>query len=143
MTALVHPDDRGTLTDLATQIALLEDGQTAQVRYRTADAMGRERWVNRCVTPFRRDHSGALVEVLAVVRDVTELVDAEVALRRAAHHDSLTGLPNRAHLVETLGAALTQAARTGNEVAVLFIDLDGFKQVNDTGGHSAGDVVLR
>ena len=141
--ALVHPDDRRVVTDLTTEVRMLEDGQTAQARYRTLDATGRERWINRCVTPFRRDEAGAPVQALAVVRDVTELVLAEVALKRAAHHDSLTGLPNRAQLVQILGAALTQAADTGNEAAVLFIDLDGFKQVNDTGGHSAGDVVLR
>lgn len=142
-TALVHPDDRGTVIALAAEVRELEDGETAQARYRTTDATGRERWVNRCVTPFRRDQAGTLVQALAVVRDVTELVEAEAALTRAAHHDSLTGLPNRAQLVQTLGAALTEAADTGEEVAVLFIDLDGFKQVNDTGGHSAGDVVLR
>jgi diguanylate cyclase (GGDEF)-like protein/PAS domain S-box-containing protein len=142
-TALVHPDDRGAVIALAAEVRGLDDGQTAQARYRTTDATGQERWVNRRVTPFRRDQAGTLVQVLAVVRDVTELVEAEAALTRAAHHDSLTGLPNRAQLVQTLGAALTEAAGTGGEVAVLFIDLDGFKQVNDTGGHSAGDVVLR
>ena len=141
--ALVHPDDHRVVADLATEVRTLEDGQTAQARYRTQDATGQERWIDRRVTPFRRDEAGALVQALAVVRDVTELVHAEVALKRAAHHDSLTGLPNRAQLVEILGAALARAADTGSEAAVLFIDLDGFKQVNDTGGHSAGDVVLR
>lgn len=141
--ALVHPEDRHVLNELVDEVRTLEDGRTAQARYRTADADGRGHWVNRCLTPFRRDERGHVVQVLAVERDVTELVRAEEALTRAAHHDSLTGLPNRAHLVQTLGTALTQAAETGDEAAVLFIDLDGFKRVNDSGGHSAGDVVLR
>lgn len=143
MTALVHPDDHGVVTRLSAEVRMLEDGQTAQERYRIMDAAGRERWVNRCVTPFRRDEAGALIQVLAVVRDVTELVHAEAALHHSAHHDSLTGLANRAQLVQTLGSALIQAADTGLEAAVLFIDLDGFKRVNDTGGHSAGDLMLR
>ncbi|MGZ4639992.1 MAG: diguanylate cyclase domain-containing protein, partial [Actinomycetes bacterium] len=64
------------------------------------------------------------------------------ANRELATHDNLTGLPNRTVLVERLDAALTRSARNGREIAVLFCDLDGFKRVNDTGGHAAGDAVL-
>jgi GGDEF domain-containing protein len=69
-------------------------------------------------------------------------VQAEDRLTYAALHDDLTGLPNRALLVERLDAALTRSGRDGREVGVLFCDLDGFKNVNDTGGHAAGDAVL-
>jgi len=64
-------------------------------------------------------------------------------LTHAALHDDLTGLPNRALLVDRLDAALTRSGHDQREVAVLFCDLDGFKFVNDTSGHAAGDQVLR
>ena len=82
------------------------------------------------------------MEILGVLRDITEVVQAEEQLSHDALHDSLTGLPNRALLVDRLEAALSRSAREGAEIAVLFCDLDGFKEVNDTAGHAAGDAVL-
>ncbi len=69
-------------------------------------------------------------------------MQAEEQLSHDALHDRLTGLPNRALLVDRLEAALSRAAREGAEFAVLYCDLDGFKEVNDTAGHAAGDAVL-
>ena len=92
--------------------------------------------------PFRRDDSGAVVEVLGVLRDITDVVQAEEQLSHGALHDPLTGLPNRALLLDRLEAALARSTREHREIAVLFCDLDGFKQVNDTAGHAAGDAVL-
>jgi PAS domain S-box-containing protein len=140
--ALVHPDDQQPVRDLTTAAADLPDGQSLQLRYRARHVDGRWRWLNQSTTPFRRDDAGTVVEVLSVLRDVTDLVEAEDRLTYAARHDVLTGLPNRTMLVDTLDAALLRSAREGGEVAVLFCDLDGFKHVNDTGGHSAGDAVL-
>jgi diguanylate cyclase (GGDEF)-like protein/PAS domain S-box-containing protein len=74
--------------------------------------------------------------------DVTEQKRAENHLMQSAYVDALTGLPNRKHLTETLQEALSRSARHGRRVALLFIDLDGFKQVNDTAGHHTGDAVL-
>ncbi len=70
------------------------------------------------------------------------LLEAQQQLEHAATHDYLTGLPNRAWLVERLDAALTRSARSGHSMAVIFCDLDGFKAVNDNGGHATGDAVL-
>jgi diguanylate cyclase (GGDEF)-like protein len=67
---------------------------------------------------------------------------AEVELSRRALHDPLTGLPNRAYFLERLEAALARSARRGLRVGVLFLDLDGFKKVNDTHGHQTGDALL-
>jgi len=75
--------------------------------------------------------------------DITALKEAEAEIRRLANHDALTGLSTLRHFRDLVGDALARAERDGSELAVLFIDLDHFKPVNDTFGHEAGDAVLR
>ena len=77
-----------------------------------------------------------------ILFDVTELKDAEARIAHMAFHDGLTGLANRQLFEETLELALERARRDRSVVAVLFLDLDNFKQVNDTFGHHAGDLLL-
>jgi GGDEF domain-containing protein len=77
-----------------------------------------------------------------VLRDITDVVNAEEQLIHGALHDSLTGLPNRSLLLDRLEAALVRSSRDDSEIAILYCDLDGFKEVNDTAGHASGDVVL-
>ena len=86
--------------------------------------------------------AGAVIGSTAVVRDVTRQRQLEQDLQRQALHDALTGLPNRALLADRLGHALARAERTGRPVAVLVLDLDGFKVVNDAAGHAVGDLLL-
>lgn len=90
-----------------------------------------------------RDGSGQPTQAVAVCEDVTEQKNAQDEVWRRAHYDALTGLPNRTLFHERLAQQLLQAARREELLAVLFVDLDGFKQVNDTLGHEAGDAVLR
>ncbi|MFT4295361.1 MAG: diguanylate cyclase [Micropruina sp.] len=82
------------------------------------------------------------VAVRALEQTQAERERALLALAHQATHDPLTGLPNRAQAIEVIRAALNRARRTGDVIGLLFIDLDGFKQVNDTLGHAAGDEVL-
>ena len=80
---------------------------------------------------------------IAVIRDITERKQAETRIRFMAHHDALTGLANRVMLQERLEGLLALARRNQNHLAVLFLDLDHFKNVNDSLGHHAGDVLLK
>ncbi len=90
-----------------------------------------------------RDERGEFVRSLAVAVDVTERKRAESAAHRLAYYDPLTGLPNRVLFQDRLGQSLAQAHRSGGRVALLYLDLDRFKGINDTLGHSFGDLVLR
>jgi diguanylate cyclase (GGDEF)-like protein len=88
------------------------------------------------------DASGAMVGAVFAIHDVTDQRRVETALLAQATHDSLTGLPNRSVVQERLQAALARSRRSKTPVAVLFIDLDHFKLVNDTIDHAAGDRLL-
>ena len=81
-------------------------------------------------------------EAVAIIRDITERKNSERTIRQLAYHDALTGLPNRALFEDRLKMAVAQARRAGEELAVMFLDLDRFKLVNDTLGHGAGDKLL-
>jgi diguanylate cyclase (GGDEF)-like protein/PAS domain S-box-containing protein len=89
------------------------------------------------------DETGKLISVLSLAQDVTARVEAEERLVHQATHDSLTGLPNRTMLQDRLRQAITRGRRNQTRVATLFIDLDRFKDVNDTLGHRVGDELLR
>ena len=85
---------------------------------------------------------GGLRYFVGIVRDITERKLAEEKIAHLAHYDYLTGLPNRALFMDGLEHSISLAKRNNYKVAVLFLDLDGFKKVNDTLGHDAGDLLL-
>ncbi|MCW2608456.1 MAG: hypothetical protein JWO60_3149, partial [Frankiales bacterium] len=99
-------------------------------------------WWNELHLSPVRDDAGRLTHYLGYQNDVTRRVEAEERLARRATHDDLTGLANRSHLLDRLEGSLVQAGTAGRAVAVLFVDLDGFKSVNDSLGHAGGDSVL-
>jgi diguanylate cyclase (GGDEF)-like protein len=82
-------------------------------------------------------------QALAIVRDVTQRKQTEAHIHRLAYFDGLTGLPNREWISEYLSGELAEAAAAGQNVALLFVDLDQFKRINDTLGHDTGDALLR
>ncbi len=87
--------------------------------------------------------AGEKPRFIALSRDITERKEAEVRIARMAYFDSLTGLPNRLSFLERVDREIRSAERKSAQLAVLFMDLDGFKGVNDTLGHSAGDLILQ
>ncbi len=90
-----------------------------------------------------RDELGMRSHFVSVVNDITDKKRAEQELRYLANYDTLTGLPNRSLLTERLARAVVRARRQGSSVAVLFLDLDHFKVINDSLGHAAGDRILK
>ena len=89
-----------------------------------------------------RDGQGKLQHYIALSSDITLAKSQQQELERVAHYDTLTKLPNRALLADRMSQAMTQAQRRGQQLAVVFLDLDGFKAVNDSHGHAAGDFLL-
>jgi diguanylate cyclase (GGDEF)-like protein/PAS domain S-box-containing protein len=99
------------------------------------------RWYRTNKYPLR-DANGKTVGVLGITRDITDRKEYEMRLEHQALHDSLTGLPNRRYLLNTIGVAINEFRRKPVNLTILFCDLDFFKSVNDTHGHDFGDKCL-
>lgn len=136
----VHPDDRERVTEVHEEL-LARPGGSSEYECRLVHRDGT--W--RHMEVIRTNHldDPAIAGIVATKRDVTERVDAAEKLLRQATHDALTGLPNRALLLDRLEAALARTGRGGSRCAVLFLDLDQFKTINDSLGHAAGDRLLQ
>jgi diguanylate cyclase len=133
---LVHPDDRAATLQQAEQV--MDGALQRHFRNRYVHKDGHSvdiQWSARWLPEY-----GVRI---GVAHEVTELRRAERELEHRASHDPLTGLSNRHRLQCELQYAIAHAAQTGDGLAVLYLDLDGFKEVNDRGGHDIGDRLLR
>jgi len=99
-------------------------------------------WNELHLSPIR-DRTGSVTHYVGIQNDVTARIELEAKLERTAHYDMLTGLANRGLLMDRLAEALSRAERSGRLVAVLFLDLDNLKSVNDSYGHDAGDLLIQ
>ena len=143
MTAVdvTHPDDRG-VDAVRRERLIAGEFETYSVERRCVRKDGAVIWVNRTVS-LVRDAAGAPLYFIRVMEDITERKRLQQDLLHQAHHDSLTLLPNRELFYDRLAHALEQAQRRKWITGVMFVDLDGFKTVNDTLGHGVGDQLLQ
>ena len=134
-------DEKGASAAEPVWQAVLDQGHwQGELWIRCKDGALRPVWKN--VTAVH-DSSGRVTNFVAVFSDISAVKDAEERLNFLAYHDALTHLPNRLLLAERLRLALNRAQHSGRSVALLYLDLDDFKHVNDTLGHETGDVLLR
>ena len=136
----VHPDDREQVRN--GELRCIETGENHDEEYRVIWPDGSVHWLRETGNIVKDDH-GIAVKMMGVVRDITEEKAWARQMHRLAHHDALTGLPNRLVFEEQLDRALERARRAGTRIALVFIDLNGFKAINDRLGHAAGDQVLQ
>jgi len=136
----VHPEDRDRVNQAYTDS--LASHTPCEISHRLRMPDGRIKWVNeRCETHY--DAQGKAVRSTGTVQDITERKLAEAQISQLAYHDTLTGLNNRFSLQIQLEQALSMAHREQRALAVIFLDLDRFKNINDTLGHAVGDVLLK
>jgi len=140
--SLIHPADRTMMGDYF-KIQIVGQHKTFDKEYRIVRHNDQaERWVHG-LGRLEFDAQGGLQMMIGTIQDITERKQAEIQIEALAFSDPLTGLPNRRLLMDRLEQAVAAVARHAHQVALLFIDLDDFKSLNDTLGHDKGDSLLK
>jgi diguanylate cyclase (GGDEF)-like protein/PAS domain S-box-containing protein len=140
--ALTHPDDVEAVKRVGIE-TMKSIRKTYAIEHRVRAGNGDWKWILSRGRVTQRDADGRALRMIGTNLDITDRKRMEDALHSVAHSDSLTGLANRALFSDRLQLALARARRAGTHVALLYLDLDRFKEVNDTLGHAAGDALLK
>lgn len=135
---LIHDDDRERVE--AAYLDSVKSGHEYNIRYRVKGGDS-TKWIEAHGVTYY-DDDGKPERSIGTAQDISEIVKAQQAIERLASHDVLTGLPNRKLLADRLDQAIAHARRTSRLLAVCYLDLDGFKPINDTYGHATGDRLL-
>ena len=133
---LITPEYRELFMDMHKRVI---EGHAEKLEYEMTGLKGGKRWVETHAVPLKT--AGQTVQ-LAVTRDISQRKQMEAQVRQLAFHDALTDLPNRRLLLDHLNQAMSISKRTGRCCALMFLDLDNFKPLNDLHGHGAGDLLL-
>jgi diguanylate cyclase (GGDEF)-like protein/PAS domain S-box-containing protein len=136
----LHPNDK---TEVLEQLHLVEKGESAKLEYRILTNNGEPKWVFDYIVPIYDDEAIAPVRYDRVVMDIDHRKRTEAELTYLAFHDPLTGLPNRRKFDEQLRKAIIEAKENKQFVGILFIDIDRFKDINDSLGHKMGDQLIQ
>ncbi|GGC66884.1 EAL domain-containing protein [Undibacterium terreum] len=134
----ILPDYRSLFVALHQRVL---GGENGTLEFEITGMKGTRRWLETHAAPMRNT-DGEIDMVLGITRDVTARKEAEARIQYLAHFDTLTGLPNRAQLAERAAYALNLAQRSHQQLALMLLDLDHFKDINDTLGHTVGDTLL-
>jgi diguanylate cyclase (GGDEF)-like protein/PAS domain S-box-containing protein len=131
--------NQGALQQVRAALRHHQEGKAVLRNYRKD---GTVFWNDLLIAPVRND-AGDVTHFVGIVNDITEIIDYQQQLERQANYDALTGLANRNLLQDRLRQAIAYAQRRSRQLALLFIDLDNFKLVNDSLGHEVGDRLIR
>lgn len=136
---LIHPYDAPRVREAE---ADLRAGKKIMLEHRILLADGSSRWIHNLAAPLR-DSNGRVYRMEGIIIDVTEQKEQEERMKHLAFYDALTGLPNRSMFENYFSSYINRGKFSEQKMAVVFVDLDAFKGVNDELGHDAGDVLLR